>query len=730
MALLYAYQGLPAQQCIRLLRLLPSLDAAKPLEGHLFEYSLWDMYDQMVPYDALSYVWGDPNASHSIQIDGLAFPITASLNTALSYLRHSRRERIIWVDALCIDQNNEREKEHQISLMYQIYACSSCVVVWLGEERDGSDQAIKELYSLGTAAPTNGVLKNTASDYVMRLFQRAWFRRIWVLQEVGAARRIQIQCGNSQMDGCAFAIAINLLHQLPETTDGNETLQNTIRSIAYLIKGSIFRLPYKGPGAAAEGVCTFGELVDMFHDRQATIPHDKIFALLNMSSNDMSKSGLLPDYTIPIGELFQRLVRCIISPTLTVHSQNHQQVAVVKSRGYILGTIDKVMGDILENNTQRVSVKWNYDVIKWLEGVSSWDIETGIPWTIRASTTPIRKTDLVCLLDGALAPTIIRHHHDFAVIIIAAAPFPFNTEFSETIKISMSGWSQTSFPEHEFLLIWDWNYSPAAYSHWETCAVWARAHNWVFPKSMAVTNEDLYGTSAQHWASALICLDGHGMYRAAESFRGTFRIMKEILGQCGSDATLESHFQALLLRDHPLSTDEFLSILLYHAVESRCECLADLLVGQERFDLYDQSVGQRSILALASEAGFLKVVTWLIEKEQRCTFPRPNHIMHHKDSPEAQMHIARCVVEAAGAGHLAIVHQLLQKNTRDMESGIIREAEISLLYTSALFAASKAGHVAVIKRILQEGRYIDEALALPELASGKITALVEEQHFK
>jgi hypothetical protein len=178
----YAYQALQPSRGIRLLRLLPSTDAAAILRGQLFEYSLEEMYTEASSYDALSYAWGDVTTSEAISIDGLKLPITTNLQVALMHLRHRHVERLLWVDQLCIDQNNEKEKEDQIKMMSQIYASANCVTVWLGAGKDDSDCAMEELRTIGRERLTRSKKELVVSDRVSRLLKRPWFHRIWVIE--------------------------------------------------------------------------------------------------------------------------------------------------------------------------------------------------------------------------------------------------------------------------------------------------------------------------------------------------------------------------------------------------------------------------------------------------------------------------------------------------------------------------------------------------------------------
>lgn len=165
---------------IRLLRLLSDPNAGSPLRGSLFECNIENFYDHPHAYEALSYVWGDPRLSRSISIDGFKLPITANLHTALANLRSPYIERLLWADAMCIDQTNDREKEWQIGLMYQIYACASCVVVWLGEHEDGSEHICEDLLFIRQKKPAYYQARAFLSERIVKFFQRAWFRRVWV----------------------------------------------------------------------------------------------------------------------------------------------------------------------------------------------------------------------------------------------------------------------------------------------------------------------------------------------------------------------------------------------------------------------------------------------------------------------------------------------------------------------------------------------------------------------
>jgi hypothetical protein len=78
---------------------------------------------------------------------------------------------------------------------------------------------------------------------------------------------------------------------------------------------------------------SLGELIDMYHNREATRRHDKIYALLGMSSEDPSAAGLSPNYQVSWKELLQRLVRFLLYKGVSVETWNEREIAVIKSKG-------------------------------------------------------------------------------------------------------------------------------------------------------------------------------------------------------------------------------------------------------------------------------------------------------------------------------------------------------------------------------------------------------------
>lgn len=188
------YQPLQHNE-IRLITLAPG-KWRESIECNLQIVSL----DDNPTYEALSYVWGDASLRRWIYLKKSSFDVTKSLEVALRHLRHEDSERIMWIDAICINQRDDAEKSEQVKKMQFIYARTSHLVVWVGEESEDSDLGMRTLEQIGEElkeVPTWEVdLANVSLIRNMpeaiesfdpkpwvalsRLFQRPWFQRVWV----------------------------------------------------------------------------------------------------------------------------------------------------------------------------------------------------------------------------------------------------------------------------------------------------------------------------------------------------------------------------------------------------------------------------------------------------------------------------------------------------------------------------------------------------------------------
>jgi hypothetical protein len=242
-------------------------------------------------------------------------------------------------------------------------------------------------------------------------------------------------CGSTVIDGYTFYLGVTRFYE------AQPYLKSSTRPITSLIRGAIFRPKHaiRSLGKASLNTRPLGELIDMFHAHEASLRVDKVYALLGMSSDDPGIAGLLPDYEVPWERLFKNLVKFVLGKDADVRISEDSQGAVIKGKGHILGQVSSVRSD----DRQNLSITSRN---------AAWDLGDKIEWTLQASAKPIQEGDIVCLLQGASKPMIIRPCWDyFAIIVIAAIPLNESRCFGR-LETSQS----ITYFLRDFQLVWDW----------------------------------------------------------------------------------------------------------------------------------------------------------------------------------------------------------------------------------------------------------------------------------
>lgn len=216
-------------------------------------------------YEALSYAWGSRRSPRTIYVgesDRATLRITESLKIALQHLRYRDRRRVMWIDALCIDQANDVEKGPQVAMMGQLFECASRVVVWLGPKQNSSNAAMERLAHIGSqievdwggihrlspasidgvdrsiAHPTGELPLNTEQSLaISHLLDRSWFHRLWIRQEIFVAEdRAIVCCGQQQMPWPVFRKALRLFYsKRPEPGNVMHLLKDRLSAIGGLV---------------------------------------------------------------------------------------------------------------------------------------------------------------------------------------------------------------------------------------------------------------------------------------------------------------------------------------------------------------------------------------------------------------------------------------------------------------------------------------------------------------
>jgi hypothetical protein len=307
------YNRLPPD-CIRILRLEPG-SADEPLYCGLFSVKIADTSR----YEALSYYWGDPTPKFTIFCNKLPLEIPENLHAALVQLRHANNHKDLWVDAVCINQADTKERGEQVQNMPRIYARARKVIVWIGQEEWGIEGCFRLLRQqkvswgvrmrFGPKPPwskegvkfqtTSTIANFTSSDWklVEKVLERPWFRRAWVLQEVAYARSVEIICGSKSLDWRHLANTIRDANHIGLVTERFSPMARAGAQNIIEMESCRKQLRDKEPQTLINTLLAT-------NSTQCSDDRDKLFAILSLSQDYNSLSC---DYTNTSTEVFHAL---------------------------------------------------------------------------------------------------------------------------------------------------------------------------------------------------------------------------------------------------------------------------------------------------------------------------------------------------------------------------------------------------------------------------------------
>lgn len=278
--------------------------------------------ENLPAYEALSYAWGDVDAVSKIGVGvDAVLSITKSLAVALRHLRYLDIPRDLWIDAICIDQQNIKERGHQVKHMGDVYSLANRVVVWLGPREEKSNYALRLMETLASKVDINWLtstmkpsvqskdepewadrdlpLPYQREEYsaIYALIRRQWFERLWVRQEIRLANRESIvMCGTNIISWLRFRDAIFCLLRKEKDMEVEllypfEDLLETIYNISY-----------------DSTAVPFVELLYNARACKCSDPKDRVFAILSMLPTFEKHISIQPDYSLSTLDIYQNVV--------------------------------------------------------------------------------------------------------------------------------------------------------------------------------------------------------------------------------------------------------------------------------------------------------------------------------------------------------------------------------------------------------------------------------------
>jgi hypothetical protein len=349
----YRYTKLASDQHIRLLKLHPPGSGSPNSISNSDDFISCEIEEVALTdnpkYEALSYSWGifprdfpvvvmPATAQTGNPSTDTALVTNPSLYTALKRLRHPTETRTLWIDQLCINQDDDDEKGKQVVLMSEVYKNAQRTVVWLGEE-DEDKQVLSEMIDAFANRPSKGERQDANLIKMMlelgytddnpndltrrqwrhralvRFLNRSWFSRAWVFQEAVMSTQVLLMCGSLEMtleNLMRLSNAVFLVeeeeqgyaHSLTKSTSGFDTL--------YLIKHS-------KPGGCGDPRCErrnfkpgfLGLLMQALQQLEASLPQDLIYAFMAFKEN----VRVVPDYKASVSLTWTDAAKNIIIAT-------------------------------------------------------------------------------------------------------------------------------------------------------------------------------------------------------------------------------------------------------------------------------------------------------------------------------------------------------------------------------------------------------------------------------
>lgn len=275
---LHIYESCPLKSGdIRILTVRPGVNS-DPIECTLTSRSLETQlspYHETLPYEALSYHWGSGDCSCKIKIKNedfqTDFKVKPDLLEALLQLRLPRGARRLWIDAICINQDDMEEKNVQVSLMAEIYSGATHVCVWLGKATSDSNLAlnlIRRIINPDHFGPfvTDRLVadRSTLLEWaaLSSLMKRAWFNRRWVVQEIALAPRATLYCGNDHIDLSDFADAVSLFEAVESES---HTISQSIK-LSDDVPDILGEIKLLGATRTGSGTPSFARSLDIHSD--------------------------------------------------------------------------------------------------------------------------------------------------------------------------------------------------------------------------------------------------------------------------------------------------------------------------------------------------------------------------------------------------------------------------------------------------------------------------------
>jgi hypothetical protein len=275
---------------------------------------------------AVSYEWGSNVRELVIFCDDRVLKVTANLLLLLSKFRSSDSSQLLWIDAICINQEDLDERSQQVQLMGKIYKNAAVVLMWIGDQTPYTGDAIPIFRRLAELLHTFKLkpgkneldflpyadhqdLDSSSKEYLWNIRQSSWtgmidllsrdyFGRLWIIQEIVLSSKAVVVCGNHQIEWkifyktamCLFILGLEYLPKAVVRTSVDHTF-----GISMLGQLNFHRITF-----------SLLRIARFFPDSKVTDPRDYVYGYLGILDSHSHKHEIHVDYSSTVEEVFRK----------------------------------------------------------------------------------------------------------------------------------------------------------------------------------------------------------------------------------------------------------------------------------------------------------------------------------------------------------------------------------------------------------------------------------------
>ena len=336
----HAYSPLdPAENEVRLLK-VPDDNGNNDLTCSIVTVSLHAAPD----YSAISYVWGDPVRRRVMKLDGSQVSVLATAVEALQHMHAAAftepgQPAYIWIDAVCIDLDNDQERSQQVTIMSEIYSNATQVLAYLGpafaahtdiqrsicaaanalRKAAGSRRGLDRVLDFDTDLPVAECLAGLDNALLGQFYGSSWFTRLWILQEAALAKAAFAFYGSSSLPLSDAIVVARALVKMERHSGNFETNRDSLsrgisrcKTLYNLRVWHACELKLAHQGDCRKGQCYTGlpltYLLEVMHSHANSEMRDKVYAILGLADSSVARQ-LQPDYKLSLQTVYTQATR-------------------------------------------------------------------------------------------------------------------------------------------------------------------------------------------------------------------------------------------------------------------------------------------------------------------------------------------------------------------------------------------------------------------------------------